>query len=258
MRSRIEYNIHHGRYMQTIYIEHLGNVDMYFGLGIEIVTGLMLGGLVGYDREQKMKSAGIKTNILICIGSTLYTAVSFIIHNQSIATAHMAYGDPQRIAAQIVSGIGFLGAGAIMRDGGNIIGLTTAATIWVVAAIGVTIGYGYPVVATIFTLTILSVLRLLGPIYQGLESNKNHRYFHIELLSVGDIKNIVKEIVFNNADRIDELHEEIVDKNLNKRHLDFYIYIHPKKMKILSEELKDIVQVEKVHYHQIDSKGLEK
>ena len=236
--------------MQTIYIEHLGEVELYFGLGIEIVTGLFLGGLVGYDREQKMKNAGIKTNILICIGATLYTAISMVLQKQ--------YGsdiDPTRIVAQIVSGIGFLGAGAIMQDKGNIIGLTTAATIWVVAAIGVTIGFGYPVIATIFTLTILSVLKLLGPIYQGFESTKNHRYFHIEVLSHGDIKNLVKEIVFNTTDRIDELHEQIIEKESNKRHIDFYVYIHPKKMRILADQMRDIVQVDRVHYHQIDGKN---
>jgi putative Mg2+ transporter-C (MgtC) family protein len=237
--------------MQTIFIEHLGNVEIYFGLGIEIVTGLLLGGLVGYDREQKMKNAGIKTNILICIGATLYTAISMVVQAKFGAII-----DPTRISAQIVSGIGFIGAGTIMHHKGNIVGLTTAATIWVVAAIGVTIGFGYPVIATIFTLTILSVLRLLGPIYQGFESTKNHKYFHIEIMATGDIKNYVKELVFNNTERIDELHEEIVDKDSNKRHLDFYIFIHPKKMRILSDALRDIVQVEKVHFHQIDGKGM--
>lgn len=237
--------------MQTVYIEHLGEVELYFGLGVEIVTGLLLGGLVGYDREQKMKNAGIKTNILICIGATLYTAISMVLQKQ--------YGingiDPTRIVAQIVSGIGFLGAGAIMQDRGNIIGLTTAATIWVVAAIGVTIGFGYPVIATIFTLTILSVLKLLGPIYQGFESTKNHRYYHIEILSHGDIKNLVKEIVFNMTDRIDELHEQIIEKESNKRHIDFYVYIHPKRMRIMGDQLRDIVQVDRVHFHQIDGKS---
>jgi putative Mg2+ transporter-C (MgtC) family protein len=235
--------------MQTINIEHLGEVELYFGLGIEIITGLLLGGLVGYDREQKMKNAGIKTNILICIGATLYTAISIVVQRNFGTQV-----DPTRIVAQIVSGIGFLGAGAIMQDKGNIIGLTTAATIWVVAAIGVTIGFGYPVIASIFTLTILSVLRLLGPIYQGFESTKNHKYFHVEILSNGDIKNFVKEIVFNIADRIDELHEEVLDKETNKRHIDFYVYLHPKKMRNLIEELRDIVQVEKINYHQIESK----
>lgn len=235
---------------ETVFIEHLGQVDAYLGMGIKIVTGLILGSLVGYDREQKMKNAGIKTNVLICLGATLYTAVSMLGHGQGGGVDY----DAARIPAQIVSGIGFIGAGAIMQDKGNIIGLTTAATIWVVAAIGMTVGYGFPVVATIFTLTILSVLRLLGPIYQGFESTKNHRYFHIEILSKGDIKNFVKEIVFNTTDRIDELHEVILDKEKNERHLDFYVYLHPKKMRILNEELRDIVQVEKIHFHQIESK----
>ncbi|MBC7538305.1 MAG: MgtC/SapB family protein [Bacteriovorax sp.] len=237
---------------ETVFIEHLGQVDAYLGMGIKIVTGLILGSLVGYDREQKMKNAGIKTNVLICLGATLYTAISMLGHSQGGGISY----DASRIPAQIVSGIGFLGAGAIMQDRGNIIGLTTAATIWVVAAIGMTIGYGFPIIATIFTLTILSVLRLLGPIYQGFESTKNHRYYHIEILSTGDIKNFVKEIVFNITDRIDELHEEILDKEKNTRHIDFYVFLHPKKMRIMGDELRDIVQVEKIHYHQIESKSI--
>ena len=238
-------------YSQTVYIEHLGHVDVYLGMGIKIVTGLILGSMVGYDREQKMKNAGIKTNVLICLGATLYTAISMLGHVQSGGIEY----DSARIPAQIVSGIGFLGAGAIMKDKGNIIGLTTAATIWVVASIGMTIGYGFPVIATIFTITILSVLKLLGPIYQGFESTKNHKYFHIEILSHGDIKNLVKEIVFNTTDRIDELHEQILDKETNKRHIDFYVYLHPKKMRIMGDELRDIVQADRVHYHQIDNKS---
>ena len=238
-------------YTQTVYIEHLGQVDVYFGMGIKIVTGLILGSMVGYDREQKMKNAGIKTNVLICLGATLYTAISMLGHVQGEGFAY----DSARIPAQIVSGIGFLGAGAIMKDKGNIIGLTTAATIWVVASIGMTIGYGFPVIATIFTITILSVLKLLGPIYQGFESTKNHRHYHIEILSHGDIKNLVKEIVFNTTDRIDELHEQILDKETNKRHIDFYVFLHPKKMRIMGDELRDIVQADRVHYHQIESKS---
>ncbi|MBC7429429.1 MAG: MgtC/SapB family protein [Bacteriovorax sp.] len=238
-------------YSQTVYIEHLGQVDVYLGMGIKIVTGLVLGSMVGYDREQKMKNAGIKTNVLICLGATLYTAISMLGHVQGSGLEY----DSARIPAQIVSGIGFLGAGAIMKDKGNIIGLTTAATIWVVASIGMTIGYGFPVIAAIFTVTILSVLKLLGPIYQGFESTKNHKYFHIEILSHGDIKNLVKEIVFNTTDRIDELHEQIIDKETNKRHIDFYVYLHPKKMRIMGDELRDIVQADRVHFHQIDSKS---
>jgi len=78
------------------------------------------------------------------------------------------------------------------------------------------------------------------------------------MLCHGDIKNFVKEIVFNTTDRIDELHEEIVDKEKNLRHLDFYVYLHPKKMRLMGDELRDIVQVEKIHYHQIESKAMNK
>lgn len=232
----------------SVYIEGLGQVNFYFGMGIKIVTGLILGVLVGYDREQKMKNAGIKTNVLICLGATLFTAVAILK-----TTGGLDY-DTSRIPAQIVSGIGFLGAGAIMKDKGTIIGLTTAATVWVVASIGMTIGYGYPIVAAIFTFTVLVVLKLLDPIYKGIESTKNHRNFHIEILAHGDIKNIVKEIVFNTTDRIDELHEQILDKVSNKRHIEFYVYIHPKKMRILADELREIVQADKVHFHQIETK----
>ncbi len=95
--------------MQKVHIELLGEVSVYLGLGIEIVTSFVLGGLIGYDREKKMKAAGIKTNMLICIGATLYTAVSLLAKNDA-----SGYVDASRIPAQIVSGIGFLGAGAII------------------------------------------------------------------------------------------------------------------------------------------------
>ena len=65
----------------------------------------------------------------------------------------------------------------------------------------------------------------------------------------------MKEIVFNTTDRIDELHEQIIDKESNKRHIDFYVYLHPKKMRIMGDELRDIVQADRVHFHQIDSKA---
>lgn len=139
----------------TVNIELLGPVNVYLGMGIEIITAVLLGGIVGMERQVSNKSAGLRTNILICIGATLYTSVSLL--NLSVGNV----ADPNRMAAQVVSGIGFLGAGAIIRGQGNVTGLTTAATIWVVAAIGVTIGSGYPLIATIFTITAYLVLKLI-------------------------------------------------------------------------------------------------
>jgi putative Mg2+ transporter-C (MgtC) family protein len=232
-----------------INIELLGETNMYFGLGLEIMTALILGGLIGFDREKKMKSAGIKTNMLICLGATLYTAISII--NQQNAGG---ITDPNRIAAQIVSGIGFLGAGAIIhgQGRGNVTGLTTAATIWVVAAIGVTIGMGYPLVASLFTFTILVVLKLLGPVYKLFELQKDYKNFHIEILSKGPIKESIQELFVNENQGINQIMEEILDTKSDKRILHVYVFVHPRRIERLSEKLKLILRVDKVKFRNID------
>jgi putative Mg2+ transporter-C (MgtC) family protein len=128
-----------------------------FHVGMQILCALVCGGAIGLERELKNKSAGIKTNMLICMGATLYTAASTLIASQVVGGGP---ADPSRIAAQIVSGIGFLGGGTIIQSKGSITGLTTAATIWVVAAIGVCIGMNYPGVAIVWTFSVLLVLIL--------------------------------------------------------------------------------------------------
>lgn len=125
-------------------------------LAPKLFVALLCGGLIGLERELKSKAAGIKTNMLICVGATLYTAISLVMANSEADIG--IKGDPARIAAQIVSGIGFLGGGAILQSKGNIVGLTTAATIWLVAAIGVWIGMGQLVAAFCVTILIVIVL----------------------------------------------------------------------------------------------------
>lgn len=122
----------------------------------KIFFSIICGGLVGLERELKNKPAGIKTNILICVGSALYTSVSILIATSLSDSGH--FGDPSRVAAQIVSGIGFLGGGTIIQSRGTIVGLTTAATIWVVAAIGICIGIGYADVAVAVSVTVVLIL----------------------------------------------------------------------------------------------------
>ena len=139
-------------------------VQLALPIGIKVVIAILCGGLIGLERELKNKSAGIKTNILICLGATLYTIISLLIAQSFSDTGY--HGDPSRIAAQVVSGIGFIGAGAIMQSRATVLGLTTAATIWVVAAIGMCIGSGYPVVAFVFTMTVLFTLLAIDKIEQ--------------------------------------------------------------------------------------------
>ncbi|MFX3675731.1 MAG: MgtC/SapB family protein [bacterium] len=233
--------------MQKVHIELLGEVSVYLGLGIEIVTSFVLGGLIGYDREKKMKAAGIKTNMLICIGATLYTAVSLLAKNDA-----SGYVDASRIPAQIVSGIGFLGAGAIIQGRGGVVGLTTAATIWVVAAIGVTVGSGYPLIAAIFTITSLIVLKLLGPLYKLFEMERDNCHYRLEILSKGRVTESVKELILNETNTIEEMSEEIIDIENNERILTIYLTVHPRKIRELVDSINTIVQVEKVHFHLSD------
>ena len=139
-----------------------GFFTLAFPIGIKVVMAIVCGGLIGIERELKNKPAGVKTQILICLGATLYTIISLLIAQSFSDTGY--HGDPARIAAQIVPGIGFIGAGAIMQSRASIIGLTTAATIWIVAAIGMCIGSGYPVVAFVFTMTVLFTLLAINKI----------------------------------------------------------------------------------------------
>lgn len=122
----------------------------------KVLFAILCGGLIGLERELKNKPAGIKTNILICIGASLYTSVSVLISMTHSENGY--YGDPARVAAQIVSGIGFLGGGTIIQARGTILGLTTAATIWVVAAIGICIGIGHADIGIACSITVILVL----------------------------------------------------------------------------------------------------
>ena len=105
---------------------------------LKLLLAVLFGGAIGLEREINGKPAGLRTNILICVGSALLMDLSVSIGVQN----GVRFGDPARLAAQVVSGIGFLGAGTIMQARGAVIGLTTAATLWVVAAIGLTVGAG--------------------------------------------------------------------------------------------------------------------
>lgn len=124
-------------------------------LGAKLLVAIIAGGAVGIERELRGKPAGLRTNVLICLGSAL-------LMDLSVRIAGDYNGDPARIAAQVVTGIGFLGAGTILHTRGTITGLTSAATIWVVAAIGLTAGAGYEFEALAATITVMFVLRGLG------------------------------------------------------------------------------------------------
>lgn len=136
----------------------------------KLVLAIVMGGIIGAEREYRDKSAGFRTLIFICVGSTLFTMFSIKIADQS---------DPARIAAQIVSGVGFLGAGAILRDGSRIVGLTTAAMIWLVAALGMGIGSGYYVLAGLGTAVALVALWIFPLLEEWIDAARHTEVYEI-------------------------------------------------------------------------------
>jgi len=133
-----------------------------FEIATRLIMALGLGGLVGLEREAHGSDAGLRTHILVCLGSAVFMVVSILMGETFEGS------DPARIAAQVVSGIGFLGAGAILRSSPSIRGLTTAASIWAVAGIGLASGGGFFRPALMTTLLMVTTLWFLRYIEEGL------------------------------------------------------------------------------------------
>lgn len=135
-------------------MSHELTTTLQVDLAWRLALGLVLGAAIGFERELHRQPAGFRTHSLVALGSALFTIISAYGFGGSVV-------DPTRIAAQIVSGIGFIGAGTILQYRGNVRGLTTAASLWSVAAIGMAAGAGMAVTAVIGTVLIIVVLALL-------------------------------------------------------------------------------------------------
>ena len=142
----------------------------FWEMVLRLVISLVLGSLIGIERETHGRPAGLRTHTLVCVGSTLFTICSYVIAGP--------HSDPGRVAAQIVTGIGFLGAGTIIHQGSVVRGLTTAASIWAVAAIGLAVGIGTPKmmgVAAIASVLVFGTLYLMGRLDRYLSAAHDER-----------------------------------------------------------------------------------
>ncbi len=137
---------------------------------IKILLAVAAGGLIGIEREFRDKAAGFRTLIFICAGACLFTIISANLAPNS---------DPNRIAANIVTGVGFLGAGVILRDGGKVIGLTTAATIWLTAAVGMGIGGGQYMISGVMVLAAMIILWVLPFFEFRIDNAREERKYEI-------------------------------------------------------------------------------
>lgn len=151
---------------------------LHLGLLGRLLLAAILGGLIGLEREMSGKAAGLRTNLLICVGAALLMEISI---NLAVGANEAAGGqmrsDPARIAAQIVSGIGFIGAGSILQARGGITGLTTAATIWVVAAIGMAVGARFYVEAVGSTVLVAAALVVLARVERVMIRRHRHERY---------------------------------------------------------------------------------
>lgn len=129
-----------------------------FTITLRLCTAVLLGGLIGMERENKRRAAGLRTHILVSLGSALVMVVSECMFNEFRGLTNI---DPGRLGAQVISGIGFLGAGTIIKQGFSIKGLTTAASLWTVACIGIAAGMGYYTAAGMATVIVYVTLFLL-------------------------------------------------------------------------------------------------
>ncbi|MDE7126207.1 MAG: MgtC/SapB family protein, partial [Muribaculaceae bacterium] len=151
-----------------------------------LMLSMVLGAIVGYERKRKGQTAGVRTFSLISMGATLAMILSIYVPQEYIGLKN---GDPARIAAQVVTGIGFLGAGAIIQMKGSVRGLTTAAGIWMVAALGMAVGAGMYVLATIATALILFILVHLEQIERRLSVGSEARIIRASVsVIVSDIE----------------------------------------------------------------------
>ncbi len=177
-----------------------------------LVLAAVLGGIIGLERELKHRPAGLRTNMFICFGAAMFTVLSIELANGNEAT---------RIASQIIPGIGFIGAGSILRDKGGVTGLTTAATIFVVASIGMACGGGLYLLAIFATVLIFLALRLLGWVERRF--NLKPLIMNYSVITDKPTQEIVGEINRALEDRDKELHSLRLSKINGKEEVVFSV-----------------------------------
>lgn len=162
---------------------------------IRLAVAALLGSLIGFERERLLWSAGIRTHMLVSVGACLFMIVSAYGFQNATQMPHVIL-DPSRIAAQVVSGIGFLGAGSILLRGNSVRGLTTAASVWSVAALGLAAGGGLYFAAAVSTAIILIILAGLKPLEEAYRARVQSCVFHMRsergAIALDDLKTLLR------------------------------------------------------------------
>lgn len=166
---------------------------------IRLILSIIIGGMIGYEREFKNKTAGFRTHILVCVGASVISMIQLFSLYESLNLVQKYTGlngilssDMGRLGAQVITGVGFLGAGTIIHDKGHVRGLTTAASLWVVACIGLAVGLGYYELSILSALSVFITLVLL----KKFEKRRFGRLSEIQIqIDFEDMREIIKDVM---------------------------------------------------------------
>lgn len=219
-------------------MEEIELTDMLLRLGLSLV----LGGIIGFERERDSQPAGLRTHMILVVGACLAMMLSL---NITVGRG----GDPARLAAQVVSGIGFLGAGAILRSGFNVKGLTTATTLWTMAIVGLAVGMGYYAVAAITTLVLMIVLSVLDIIEKRFVRINVIRNITIE---VHDHKGIVRDVRKTMARIADQVITFSIQKSIKSKSLRLEIVARFNRSDKIENMVEQISEIEGVKAFKIE------
>lgn len=190
-------------------------------LVIRVLSSVLLGFAIGLEREMTNKYAGLRTNILVCLGACLFTIISIYgFPEVSVTGDELGTRDTARVAAQVVTGIGFIGGGTVLRHGATVFGLTTAATLWVSASIGMACGagmYGLAITATILSIIVLVSVRLFEKNVL-VSSTKNTRRLKMNISCLNENSNAIYDYIIENSKHLREISRKLnkQDDNLTK------------------------------------------
>jgi len=167
---------------------------------LKLVMAVALGGLIGMERESSQKPAGFRTNILICVGAAAMMVLAGLLFTEGGGNG----SEVARIAAGVITGIGFIGAGTIIQGRGNIIGITTAATIWIVAILGLVIGLGYYLIALILAGLVLITLVFFSRL-EGRPSERLLYHYHLKTKSAREVLLNIKKLALHEGIKFKEI-----------------------------------------------------
>jgi putative Mg2+ transporter-C (MgtC) family protein len=167
-------------------------MTFFFNSVVRLVLACILGGTIGYEREQTNRPAGFRTHILLCVGAALVMLTSEFIFNKYSGYTNL---DPARLGAQVISGIGFLGAGTIIREGFSVKGLTTAASLWAVSCVGIAAGTGFYEGAIMAAILIYLTLIVLKKLEENLAVKNFYRNIFIESRNIPDLLGSISSIL---------------------------------------------------------------